>query len=290
MTRYERFVLWLNRFYHKQNKITICVLYTLIMAILGVLIYGATHQQANSSISVKYTVPSYTVTFDPNGGELSTTGGGVSSKIVKLGDTYGDLPVPTRVGYTFKGWHGKNIIDICTRSQAASINAIYDEEANEITFDNASSVSGNGYCRVDIQLYSNSSFDTELSRGSSGVCSGTFTKSGTTHNAVKLKANGNNADCAFLFDLSNFPDGEYTVYLNIKSKTASTTYEGRFEKIVIENVQIERSGSFTGYEKPMLITNSTRNTTVGNHTLTAQWTPNNYTVTLYENKNILKWC
>ena len=76
MTRYERFVLWLNRFYHKQNKITICVLYTLIMAILGVLIYGATHQQASSNISVKYTVPTYTVTFDANGGELSTIGGG----------------------------------------------------------------------------------------------------------------------------------------------------------------------------------------------------------------------
>ena len=111
MTKYERFVRWLNKFYHVQNKITICVLYTLIMAILGVLIYGATHQQANSSISVKYTVPSYTVTFDPNGGELSTTGGGVSSKIVKLGDTYGDLPVPTRTGYSFVGWRGRNMLN-----------------------------------------------------------------------------------------------------------------------------------------------------------------------------------
>ena len=77
MTRYERFVRWLNKFYHIQNKITICVLYTLIMIILGVMIYGATHQQANSSISVKYTRPTYTVTFDPNGGELSTMGGGI---------------------------------------------------------------------------------------------------------------------------------------------------------------------------------------------------------------------
>ena len=76
MTKYERFVLWLNRFYHKQNKITICVLYTLIMAILGVLIYGAMQQRANSNVSVKYTVPYYTVTFDANGGKLSTIGGG----------------------------------------------------------------------------------------------------------------------------------------------------------------------------------------------------------------------
>ena len=68
MTRYERFVLWLNRFYHKQNKITICVLYVLIMAILGVIIYGATQQKASSTLSVTYSRASYTVTFDPAGG------------------------------------------------------------------------------------------------------------------------------------------------------------------------------------------------------------------------------
>ena len=39
-------------------------------------------------------------------------GGGVSSKIVKLGDTYGDLPVPTRTGYSFVGWRGRNLINI----------------------------------------------------------------------------------------------------------------------------------------------------------------------------------
>ena len=38
------------------------------MAILGVIIYGATHQQASSNISVKYSRPYYTVTFDPAGG------------------------------------------------------------------------------------------------------------------------------------------------------------------------------------------------------------------------------
>lgn len=76
MTKRERFVLWLNRFYHKQNKITICILYTLIMIILGVIIYGATHQNSSSNVTVKYTVPYYTITFDPNGGELSTMGGG----------------------------------------------------------------------------------------------------------------------------------------------------------------------------------------------------------------------
>ena len=68
MTKREKFVLWLNRFYHKQNKIMICVLYVLIMAILGVIIYGANQQKSNANVTVKYSRPYYTVTFDPAGG------------------------------------------------------------------------------------------------------------------------------------------------------------------------------------------------------------------------------
>ena len=40
-----------------------------------------------------------TITFNPNGGSVSTT-----SKEVMIGKTFGDLPTPTRSGYTFKGW------------------------------------------------------------------------------------------------------------------------------------------------------------------------------------------
>ena len=42
---------------------------------------------------------SYTVTFDPNGGEVS-----LASKTVTNGGTYGELPTPTRSGYRFEGW------------------------------------------------------------------------------------------------------------------------------------------------------------------------------------------
>ncbi len=42
----------------------------------------------------------YSVTFDANGGEVTT-----SDKKVTYDSVYGDLPVPTRVGYTFNGWY-----------------------------------------------------------------------------------------------------------------------------------------------------------------------------------------
>ncbi len=68
MTKWERFKAWLNRFYHVQNKITICFLFSWIMIILGVVIYGAQQQKASANVTVTYSRPSYTVTFDPAGG------------------------------------------------------------------------------------------------------------------------------------------------------------------------------------------------------------------------------
>ena len=46
-----------------------------------------------------------TVSFDANGGNVSTT-----NKTVRVNSNYGELPTPTRPGYTFKGWSGKNMI------------------------------------------------------------------------------------------------------------------------------------------------------------------------------------
>ena len=45
-------------------------------------------------------IRTYTVTFDPNGGSVST-----SSKKVTDGSLYGTLPTPTRSGYTFDDWY-----------------------------------------------------------------------------------------------------------------------------------------------------------------------------------------
>lgn len=44
--------------------------------------------------------PTYTVSFDPNGGSISQ-----NSKTVTYGSNYGTLPTPTRNGYTFDGWY-----------------------------------------------------------------------------------------------------------------------------------------------------------------------------------------
>lgn len=51
------------------------------------------------TLYAKWTANKYTVTFKPTGGTCDTT-----SKSVTYNSTYGDLPKPSRTGYTFKGW------------------------------------------------------------------------------------------------------------------------------------------------------------------------------------------
>ena len=47
-----------------------------------------------------------TVTFDADGGEVETL-----SKEVVIGSAYGNLPIPTKEGYEFLGWNGKNMFN-----------------------------------------------------------------------------------------------------------------------------------------------------------------------------------
>ena len=53
-------------------------------------------------IAKKITSTKYKVTFNSNGGKVTT-----SSKKVTSGKTYGTLPTPTRSGYKFLGWYTK---------------------------------------------------------------------------------------------------------------------------------------------------------------------------------------
>ena len=59
--------------------------------------------EQNITLTAKWTQNTYTVTFDPNGGnELAEAD---KTKVVKIGEAYGELPTPTRKGYNFAGWY-----------------------------------------------------------------------------------------------------------------------------------------------------------------------------------------
>ena len=56
---------------------------------------------SDQTLYARWTANTYTVTFHANGG----TDGSTTSKSVTYDSTYGDLPTPTRIGYTFNGWY-----------------------------------------------------------------------------------------------------------------------------------------------------------------------------------------
>ena len=66
--------------------------------------YGQLEMQNDDgyyNLYLRSTIPSVTVTFDPNGGTLNA---GEESKPVQPDSPYGSLPTPTRVNYRFDGW------------------------------------------------------------------------------------------------------------------------------------------------------------------------------------------
>ena len=58
-----------------------------------------------------------TITFDPQRGQLNQT-----TKKVITGEPYGEMPIPTKEGYTFMGWKGENIFDKNQNVEDAYIN------------------------------------------------------------------------------------------------------------------------------------------------------------------------
>jgi uncharacterized repeat protein (TIGR02543 family) len=71
----------------------------------------------NRQYTANWTPGNYTVSFDPAGGSVSP-----ASKGVTYTAAYGDLPAPSRAGYSFAGWYadgGARVTDMATVTTAA---------------------------------------------------------------------------------------------------------------------------------------------------------------------------
>lgn len=68
-------------------------------AATGGALYSTVTITAARTFYAQFEAGTYTITFDPGEGTIST-----ASKEVTYGDTYGELPLPVRGGYDFDGW------------------------------------------------------------------------------------------------------------------------------------------------------------------------------------------
>ena len=213
--------------------------------------------------------PLYMVTFDPNGGTLSET-----TKWVEYNEPYGSLPTPTREGYTFLGWNGKNLFDYekSTIYTGATEKLIIDDEQafkrkqshnnptmpniwpNIYTQDIVNYEEGKKYT-ISFNIWSDSTvnFNTQLLYLNASTS--------TKHNLTTITPTKQR-----LIGTITYHDNT-TASLHIyPTVTADNNY-------YISNVQIEEGDTATEYE-PYYITPTTTVVQGNDHTLKAIWQPN----------------
>ena len=211
------------------------------------------------------TTGQYSVTFDANGGTLQGYGNAsTATKQVTYGEAYGTLLTPTREGYRFLGWNGKNILN-------------FSEWADTVTstYHGTSTIEGNS---ITISATGNDAY-------TNSRVYGIHVKPNTDY-VVSWSSNNNNNGTVYAF-LNGYWTGDNIFYgsnlikksftLRTKADTTFITFRLGVEEagnsITYSNIQIEEGSTATPYE-PYYITSSTEVVQNHNHTLTAIWKPN----------------
>ncbi len=201
----------------------------------------------------------FTVTFDANGGTVATL-----SKNVSYGETYGNLPVPTRDGYTFKGWNGKNKLNLSQYSYESDYYYVDKDIVKIIKTDTLSLINigktpsliiGNEYT---ISASIEGSFD--------GRCYAFF------FNDLYFDS-CKNGRCINNYIVTSLEGDKTRLYILQNHSYASINIYPITDEVIFSNIQIEEGSVATEYE-PYYVTSDVKVTQVKNHTLTAIWEEN----------------
>lgn len=193
----------------------------------------------------------YMVTLDANGGKI-----GSSSSVQKQvigGESYGELPTPTREGYTFMGWNGKNLINI-------------DEATNEALIDNGDETYTMWYNNMG--RYGNKLNVNIPENVTINVSYDLLEYNGTYLAPLQIVAYPSKGDVIY------FSKGRFFVNKNIANMfiyQEGTQPVGTYTRF--KNLQLEIGSTATEYE-PYYLSPSTKVTQTKNHTLTAIWRKN----------------
>ena len=225
-------------------------------------------KQVNANQEENPMANQYAVTLDTNGGTLE--GYGNSGKVIKqvsYGGQYGELPTPTREGYTFKGWNGKNLLN--TSDKKVTLRGLSLEARN-----NTLHVSGtNTYKEKNYGLTNFSSlpkfeigktYTLSVSKQLKGlyVQVNYMSKEGKDTCLVTTAGKGTNVCTCTVGE--NY-DKTSSYFIGVYSSSESIDEEF--------TVQLEEGDTATPYE-PYFITGDTLVTQTKNHKLTAIWEKN----------------
>ena len=214
--------------------------------------------------------PLYTVTFDANGGTLSET-----TKEVSYHEPYGELPTPTREGYTFMGWHGKNMFKL---KEIADYK--YSTTQYTVDIDNNSVMIGNdgGYEIIEYylpELKANTKYtitgNTVLTNINGGTVRITTIRNTTNITNEQFLLSRFDADGVFSYVFTVGNQDETTAAILLYGNRNSTPTLGA--KVNYSNIMITEGDTATEYE-PYYITPTTPVVQGNDHTLKAIWQPN----------------
>lgn len=194
------------------------------------------------------------VIFDANGGTVKT-----KSKNVTPGQKYGTLPTPTREGYTFKGWNGKNLVNISNQNITFTNNNYKQSFPNpkyELKPNTAYTLSFNNKVNSTTQI-----LNASIGYGADGVYEKDVCFGGRYSDDGKYEANFTTSD-------SFSTNSHYVAFRLVRMGIAGDA------DVDISNVMFEEGETATEYE-PYYVTKDTKVVQNDNHTLKAIWEKNN---------------
>ena len=205
----------------------------------------------NIVLWAKWSSTQITVTFNPNGGGVSPL-----TKVVKKGGPYGELPTPTRAGYTFNGWGFAMTLSVGANTVRQDDYTIKSGAANADTYfwvnQNYHLTIGNQYV---VKFYAIVDPNNTWRLAPQNRTPEFSLKNG--YNEVTFVAGDSRG---FFFDDKNH-DPEHPFIIT---------------DVIIE---AQTEGEIITFSTTKYVNSETQITLESNHTLFAQWTENVYTVT-----------
>lgn len=205
----------------------------------------------NIILWAKWSSTQITVTFNPNGGGVSPL-----TKVVKKGGTYGELPTPTKAGYTFNGWGFAMPLSVGANTVRQDDYTIKSGAAKEDTYfwvnQNYHLTIGNQYV---VKFYAIVDPNNTWRLSPQNRTPEFSLKNG--YNEVTFVAGDSRG---FFFDDKN-PDPDHPFIIT---------------DVIIE---AQTEGEVITFSTTKYVNSETQITLENNHTLFAQWTENVYTVT-----------
>ena len=201
---------------------------------------------------------SITITFDPEGGSVDT-----DSKSVMIGKPYGELPTPTRAGYRFLGWCGKNMF---SKDNTASLSYVT-FDGNSIIFDGTGAYN-NRMTHIYIRGYEDGTrvYDYLFRHSDIGFQSYVLDlPTANNYNRIGFKINTTKRDSYFVIKNVLNKSKKYTLSYN------SDIVDIDHTRAVISNLQLEDGEVATSYEPYETFTSDTIVKKGNNYTMLAVW-------------------